>query len=76
MARGAVTPNQALVWYGAQVIGTSAVIACLPGLILALTYASKLWHHQISKRCNTKPKYLVPIQAIITLYPLTKRHTE
>jgi len=39
VARGAVTPNQALGWYGAQVVGTGASIACLPSPMLALAYA-------------------------------------
>ncbi|KAL7627700.1 hypothetical protein AAE478_001894 [Parahypoxylon ruwenzoriense] len=57
VARGAVTPSQAYVWYGVQTLGAGAAIACLPNALIALAYA-------------------VPIQLAVSLYPLSKRHTD
>ncbi|KAI0122729.1 UbiA prenyltransferase family-domain-containing protein [Daldinia grandis] len=57
VARGAVTPYQAYVWYAMQTLGAGAALACLPNPALALTYA-------------------IPIQAIVSLYPLSKRYTD
>ncbi|KAI5859279.1 UbiA prenyltransferase family-domain-containing protein [Durotheca rogersii] len=57
VARGAVTPSQAYVWYGAQTLGAGAAIACLPNPGLALAYA-------------------VPIQFLVSVYPLGKRFTD
>ncbi|KAI0396811.1 UbiA prenyltransferase family-domain-containing protein [Xylariaceae sp. FL0594] len=57
VARGAVTPSQAYVWYGLQTLGAGAVIACLPNPLTMLAYA-------------------VPIQLVVSLYPLGKRYTD
>jgi 4-hydroxybenzoate polyprenyltransferase len=39
VARGAVTPSQAYVWYGLQTLGAGAAIACLPNPTMMLAYA-------------------------------------
>ncbi|KAJ2990404.1 hypothetical protein NUW58_g2968 [Xylaria curta] len=39
VARGAVTPAQAYVWYGLQTLGAGAAIACLPNPLTMLAYA-------------------------------------
>ncbi|KAI0468057.1 UbiA prenyltransferase family-domain-containing protein [Xylaria cf. heliscus] len=57
VARGAVTPSQAYVWYGVQTLGAGAVIACLPSPLTALAYA-------------------IPIQLVVSLYPLCKRYMD
>lgn len=57
VARGAVTPSQAYVWYGLQTLGAGAAIACLPNPLTMLAYA-------------------VPIQLVVSLYPLGKRFTD
>lgn len=41
VARGAVTPTQGYVWYGAQTMIAGAVIVGLPNPALALTYAGE-----------------------------------
>lgn len=57
VARGAVTPSQAYVWYCTQTVGAGATITCLSNPLIALAYA-------------------VPIQLIVSLYPLSKRYTD
>ncbi|KAI1169889.1 UbiA-domain-containing protein [Nemania sp. FL0916] len=57
VARGAVTPSQAYVWYGLQTLGAGAAIAFLPNPLTMLAYA-------------------VPIQLVVSLYPLGKRFTD
>ncbi|KAK7748760.1 hypothetical protein SLS53_000784 [Cytospora paraplurivora] len=41
VAREAVTPTQAYVWYAAQTVGAGAAIAFLPNPMMALAYAGK-----------------------------------
>ncbi|KAI0424433.1 UbiA prenyltransferase family-domain-containing protein [Xylaria sp. FL1042] len=57
VARGAVTPSQAYVWYGLQTLGAGAAIATLPNPLTMLAYA-------------------IPIQLVVSLYPLGKRFTD
>ncbi|KAI0968681.1 UbiA prenyltransferase family-domain-containing protein [Xylaria arbuscula] len=57
VARGAVAPSQAYVWYGLQTLGAGAAIATLPDSFTMLAYA-------------------IPIQLVVSLYPLGKRFTD
>ncbi|GAP93090.1 putative 4-hydroxybenzoate polyprenyl transferase [Rosellinia necatrix] len=42
VARGAVTPSQAYIWYGLQTLGAGAAIACLPEPLTMLAYAAPI----------------------------------
>ncbi|KAG8169997.1 hypothetical protein KVR01_000742 [Diaporthe batatas] len=63
VARGALTPGQAWLWYFVQVLGTASTIACLPSPMLALIYAIPIQIlgsiYPLSKRLTDFPQLIL-----------------